>query len=105
MFTKDEELRGGIVSSVITKVAQLTIMFQRKTLNSIREGSCIPIEADLTTASGCKALASTLSSRESKIHVLVNNSGVSWAQPMEKFNEEKGWDRVCMYKFETVKVV
>lgn len=70
------------------------VRLTRNTLNAIRPGVCIPLEADLTTGAGCKALASTLSSRERKIHILVNNSGVSWAQPMEGFEEKRGWDRV-----------
>ncbi|MCO5585313.1 hypothetical protein L7F22_039246 [Adiantum nelumboides] len=63
-------------------------------LNSIKAGVCIPLEADLTDAKGCKQLGEEIAKREKKIHVLVNNSGVSWAAPIDKFDEEKGWDRL-----------
>lgn len=63
-------------------------------LNAIRKGVCLPLEADLTNAAGCKALASEIAKKETKVDVLVNNSGVSWAAPMNEYDEEKGWDRV-----------
>jgi NAD(P)-dependent dehydrogenase (short-subunit alcohol dehydrogenase family) len=64
------------------------------TLNSIRPGVCVPLEANLTTAQGCKDLANEISKRESKIDVLVNNSGVSWGSSIDNVDEVKGWDRV-----------
>ncbi|UZJ56827.1 hypothetical protein CBS101457_006147 [Exobasidium rhododendri] len=65
-----------------------------KMLNSIRADVCIPLEADLTTAQGCKDLGAEIAKRESKLDVLVNNSGVSWGSEMDKVDEVKGWDRV-----------
>lgn len=32
--------------------------------------------------------------RESKIHVLINNSGITWGGAYDDFPEEKGWDNV-----------
>ncbi|KAF8332935.1 hypothetical protein F5887DRAFT_1173525 [Amanita rubescens] len=32
--------------------------------------------------------------RENKLHVLVNNSGITWGGPSDDFPEEKGWDNV-----------
>lgn len=66
----------------------------RDALNAIRKDVCVALEADLTSAKGCKALAQELAKREQKIDVLVNNSGVSWAAPIDDFDEKKGWDRV-----------
>ena len=54
----------------------------------------MPLEADLTSAQGCKNLATELIKRESKVDVLVNNSGVSWGSTMENVDETRGWDRV-----------
>lgn len=65
-----------------------------KTLDSIRPGVCVPLAANLTTAQGCKDLAAEIAKRESKVDVLVNNSGVSWGSKMEETDEVKGWDRV-----------
>lgn len=64
------------------------------TLNSIRSGVCVPLEANLTTAQGCKDLASKVAQREQKVDVLVNNSGVSWGSAIDNVDEVKGWDRV-----------
>jgi NAD(P)-dependent dehydrogenase (short-subunit alcohol dehydrogenase family) len=45
---------------------------------------------------GTDALISALEAREpaKKLHILVNNSGVSWGAPFDDFPEEKGWDNV-----------
>ncbi|KNZ77909.1 Rhamnolipids biosynthesis 3-oxoacyl-[acyl-carrier-protein] reductase [Termitomyces sp. J132] len=43
---------------------------------------------------GCDALISEFKKRESKLHVLVNNSGVTWGGPYNDFPEDKGWDNV-----------
>lgn len=32
--------------------------------------------------------------REKKIHILVNNSGVSWGAAFSDFDEPKGWDNL-----------
>ena len=37
-------------------------------------------------------VAEALAERETKLHVLVNNSGTSWGAPMET-HSEKGWDK------------
>jgi NAD(P)-dependent dehydrogenase (short-subunit alcohol dehydrogenase family) len=63
-------------------------------LNSIRPGVCIQLEANLTTAQGCKDLGAEIAKRESKVDVLVNNSGVSWGSAMDNVDEVRGWDRV-----------
>ncbi len=36
------------------------------------------------TKAGCDALANQIKERESKIHILVNNSGASWGAPYDK---------------------
>uniref|UniRef100_A0A0W0EYV8 Uncharacterized protein n=1 Tax=Moniliophthora roreri TaxID=221103 RepID=A0A0W0EYV8_MONRR len=42
----------------------------------------------------CDALISEFKKRESKLHVLVNNSGITWGGPYDDFPEDKGWDNV-----------
>ena len=50
--------------------------------------------ADLSTLSGVNQVSSTLALLGvSALHVLVNNSGASWGEPLSSFSE-KGWDRV-----------
>lgn len=56
-------------------------------------GTCIPLAADLGTAEGCKSLASQLAERESALHVLINNSGTSWGEPMDTYPDD-AWDKL-----------
>lgn len=52
------------------------------------------IVANLNSKAGCDALVSEFKKRESKLHVLINNSGITWGAPYDDFPEEKGWDNV-----------
>ncbi|KAI0440670.1 short chain dehydrogenase/reductase family [Xylaria telfairii] len=56
-------------------------------------GSCVAIPADLLKLSECERLASELRAREGKLHVLVNNSGVTWGAPLDSFPDAQ-WSRV-----------
>lgn len=56
--------------------------------------SCIPIQADIGNKAGCDALADEIKKRETRLDVLVNNSGLTWGAPMIDFPEKKGWDKV-----------
>ncbi|KAF8839850.1 NAD(P)-binding protein [Paxillus ammoniavirescens] len=65
-------------------------------LNARRPGSAHYIVANLTDKAGVDALISALSVLEpaNKLHILVNNSGVSWGSPFNAVPEDKGWDNV-----------
>jgi len=39
-------------------------------------------------------LAAAFKAKESKLHILVNNSGATWGAPYDDFPEKEGWDRV-----------
>ena len=39
-------------------------------------------------------LTAYIKSREPKLHILVNNSGTTWARKYNDFLEKEGWDRV-----------
>lgn len=43
---------------------------------------------------GCDALIQEFRKRESKLHVLINNSGAVWGAPYNDFPEERGWDNI-----------
>jgi hypothetical protein len=49
-------------------------------LGSSSGGSCTYLVADLKDKAGCEALAAQMKERESKLHVLVNNSGATWVR-------------------------
>ncbi|KAJ7221498.1 hypothetical protein GGX14DRAFT_353661, partial [Mycena pura] len=52
------------------------------------------IVANIGSKAGCEALVAELKRRETKLHILVNNSGITWGAPFHDFPEEKGWDNV-----------
>ncbi|KAF6758257.1 rhamnolipids biosynthesis 3-oxoacyl-reductase [Ephemerocybe angulata] len=52
------------------------------------------IVANLNSRAGCDALIAEFRKREKKLHVLINNSGVTWGGPYNDFPEEKGWDNI-----------
>ncbi|MDE0192234.1 MAG: SDR family oxidoreductase [Gammaproteobacteria bacterium] len=65
-----------------------------ETERTLRElGECTAIPGDLRDVAGCEALAAAIGEREDKLHILVNNAGLTWSQPVDEFTE-KAWDRV-----------
>ncbi|KAF9265913.1 NAD(P)-binding protein [Marasmius fiardii PR-910] len=57
-------------------------------------GSVHYIVGNVSSKAGCDDIVNQFKKRESKLHVLVNNSGISWGGPYDDFPEEKGWDNV-----------
>lgn len=62
-------------------------------LTELGPGSCHSLPGDLSTAAGCNQVVEDLKLKEELLHILVNNSGTTWGQPIEKFSE-KGFDKV-----------
>ncbi len=58
-----------------------------------REGTCIPLPADLAGMMGVEYLAKEIAEREPKLDVLINNAGANWGAPIDEFPEH-GWDKV-----------
>jgi len=56
-------------------------------------GRCISLPSDLSTMEGVTFLAREISEREPKLHILVNNAGAAWGEPIETF-PEKGFDKI-----------
>ncbi|KAJ7041975.1 hypothetical protein C8F04DRAFT_112718 [Mycena alexandri] len=52
------------------------------------------IVANVSSKAGCDALIAEFKKRENNLHVLVNNSGITWGGPFNDFPEEKGWDNI-----------
>jgi NAD(P)-dependent dehydrogenase (short-subunit alcohol dehydrogenase family) len=66
-------------------------------LSAIGPGRCISLPSiDLAKGKAeCYRVAEELQKKGvEKLDILVNNSGVTWGEPFEKFDEEKGFDRV-----------
>jgi NAD(P)-dependent dehydrogenase (short-subunit alcohol dehydrogenase family) len=56
-------------------------------------GTCLSVPADVGKLSEVKRLAQEIAGREGKLHILVNNAGANWAEPIDVF-AESGWDKV-----------
>lgn len=77
----------------ITSRSEATLKRTAERLTAAGPGSCIPIAEDLSSEAGCKRFAAALAEREQALHVLVNNSGISWGADFASFPEAQ-WDRV-----------
>jgi NAD(P)-dependent dehydrogenase (short-subunit alcohol dehydrogenase family) len=56
-------------------------------------GDCVPIQADLSTVAGCRALAELVAESETRVDVLVNNAGAIWFDDVANYPESE-WDAV-----------
>ena len=56
-------------------------------------GRCYSLPTDLSTMEGVESLCRRLAEREEHLHVLINNAGAAWGEPIETFPEE-GFDKV-----------
>nr|GAT52995.1 predicted protein [Mycena chlorophos] len=65
-------------------------------------GSVDYIVANVASKAGCDALIAEFKKRSSTLHVLVNNSGITWGGPYENFPEDKGWDNVFAVNVKSV---
>lgn len=55
-------------------------------------GECTSIPADLSGLEGIDNLVDAVQQKESELHILVNNAGAAWGEPIETY-PESGWDR------------
>jgi len=91
---------GAKVYITARKEAQLKAAADE--LSAAGPGSCLYIVCDLTTKAGCDTLAAEIKKRESKIHILVNNSGMSWGAKWGEVPEKEGWDRVMALNVKSI---
>ena len=64
-----------------------------KRLSGEHGGECISVPADLSNLQGVETLTSAVREHTDRLHILVNNAGVSWGAPLDEF-PENGWDKV-----------
>ncbi|KAL1966765.1 hypothetical protein VTN77DRAFT_3962 [Rasamsonia byssochlamydoides] len=62
-------------------------------LNALGKGKAYAIPANFYKEEDCQKLAEELKKRESKLHVLVNNSGSNWGAPYDEY-PSSAWTRV-----------
>jgi NAD(P)-dependent dehydrogenase (short-subunit alcohol dehydrogenase family) len=51
-------------------------------------GEVHTVAADLSTPEGCTELAAAVAAEEERLHILVNNAGASWGEPLESYPAE-----------------
>lgn len=56
-------------------------------------GRAVSIPANLSTEDECLRLAREVGDREERVHVLVNNAGATWGEPLEQF-PASAWDKI-----------
>jgi NAD(P)-dependent dehydrogenase (short-subunit alcohol dehydrogenase family) len=66
---------------------------ERAALELSEFGEAIPVCADLATPDGCASFTEDIATRETALHILVNNAGAAWAAPLEEYRVS-GWDKV-----------
>ncbi|EKM49903.1 uncharacterized protein PHACADRAFT_265659 [Phanerochaete carnosa HHB-10118-sp] len=59
-----------------------------KELNALGMGTCTPLPADLQKVSEVERLVKEISSRETALHVLVNNAGTTWGAEIDEHPDE-----------------
>ncbi|RKF77681.1 Rhamnolipids biosynthesis 3-oxoacyl- reductase [Golovinomyces cichoracearum] len=64
-----------------------------KELNTLGKGSAYFLPADFYRLEDCNSMIEEFRRRESKLHILVNNSGSNWGAPFDEF-PESAWTRV-----------
>ncbi|KAK4241614.1 Rhamnolipids biosynthesis 3-oxoacyl-reductase [Achaetomium macrosporum] len=63
--------------------------------------AAIPLPADLSQLSECQRVARELSARETRLHVLVNNSGATWGEAYDSF-PDKAWEKLLTLNLQRV---
>ena len=56
-------------------------------------GDALAVPADVSTETGCVALAERVVAAAGPVHVLVNNAGATWGAPFDSF-PASAWDKV-----------
>ncbi|MGD0143137.1 MAG: SDR family NAD(P)-dependent oxidoreductase [Rhizomicrobium sp.] len=64
-------------------------------------GECIPLAHDLASTAEVHKLADDVKAREKKLHILINNAGAAWAEPIDSYSEA-GWDKVVDLNLKSV---
>jgi NAD(P)-dependent dehydrogenase (short-subunit alcohol dehydrogenase family) len=58
---------------------------QKLNLLAKQGGSAVAFTSDLSTEKGCIEAVEFIKARESKLHILINNSGTNWGEALDKY--------------------
>jgi len=86
--------RGYVENGVKTYItARKADQCQSAAAELSKLGTCIAIPADVSSLTEIDGLVAAISKQEPKLHILVNNAGANWAEPIDVYSEA-GWDKV-----------
>ncbi len=85
-------LEAGAARVYITARSKEKLARKAEELSSLGEGSCIPIDGDLSNAEGISHLSKTLKEKEAHLDVLVNNAGIGLGTAIDTMTPE-AWDK------------
>ncbi|KAI7965667.1 hypothetical protein MJO29_001415 [Puccinia striiformis f. sp. tritici] len=100
MMSRAWVLNGGYVIIASRKEQALSKVCQE--LNALGTGKADFIVGDVSSKAGCLAICAEVKKKVDKIHVLVNNSGVSWGAPYDDVPEKEGWDKVLSMNVKSI---
>ncbi|KAA1100291.1 hypothetical protein PGTUg99_009854 [Puccinia graminis f. sp. tritici] len=100
MMAKAWVVNSGHVIIASRKEQALSKVCQE--LNALGTGKADYVVGDVSSKAGCLALCAEIKKKVNKIHVLVNNSGVSWGAPYDNVPEKEGWDKVLSMNVKSV---
>jgi NAD(P)-dependent dehydrogenase (short-subunit alcohol dehydrogenase family) len=84
---------GRMIAEAFVMAGAARVYIASRAPEAAVEIGCLPLPADLESERGCRALAEDFAARETRLDILVNNSGASWLAPLETYPEEQ-WDRL-----------
>ncbi|KAA1103602.1 hypothetical protein PGTUg99_003206 [Puccinia graminis f. sp. tritici] len=87
MMAKAWVVNSGHVIIASRKEQALSKVCQE--LNALGTGKADYVVGDVSSKAGCLALCAEIKKKVNKIHVLVNNSGVSWGAPYDNVPEKE----------------
>ncbi|OAV88824.1 hypothetical protein PTTG_04438 [Puccinia triticina 1-1 BBBD Race 1] len=100
MMAKAWVVNSGHVIIASRKEQALSKVCQE--LNALGTGKADYVVGDVSSKAGCLALCAEIKKKVNKIHVLVNNSGVSWGAPYDNVPEKEGWDKVLSMNVKSI---
>ena len=83
-------VKNGAKVYISSRNAEVCVAVEKE-LSKI--GACIAIPADLSNGEGRAKLVKELTSKESKLDVLINNAGANWSAPFKEYPEH-GYDKI-----------
>ena len=91
-------LQGGVSTVYISSRKADAVAEAERELSSY--GKVVGIPADLAKVEECRRLVDEVQQNENALHILVNNAGATWGEPLDQF-PETGWDRVVDLNMKT----